>query len=185
MPLRNTTTRWGSVAQLLHWTIVVLIIVQFVLASIAEKLPLGLKKLVVLARHKSFGITILMLAVIRLGWRLANREHPPLPDNLKPYERALAHFTHASLYILLFAQPITGWIMSSARKFPVSWFSLFQLPDLVSPNKALYDVMVTTHGVLAWAIIIVVALHVLGALKHHFVLKDDTLRRMLPFTKTR
>jgi cytochrome b561 len=67
----------------------------------------------------------------------------------------------------------------------VSWFHLFQLPDLVSPNKALYEAMVVTHGILAWAIIVVVILHVLGALKHHIVLKDDTLRRMLPFFKTR
>ena len=185
MPLRNTPSRWGWVSQLLHWAIVALIITQYVLASIAEDLPLGLKKLAVLARHKSFGITILMLAIVRLGWRLASPAHPPLPNTLKPYERALARFTHVSLYVLLFAQPITGWIMSSARKFPVSWFHIFQLPDLVKPNKALYDAMVTTHGILALAIIVVVALHVLAALKHHFVLKDDTLRRMLPFTKTR
>ena len=184
MPLRNTTTRWGSVAQLLHWTIVALIIVQYVLASIADDLPLGLKKLIVLARHKSFGITILMLAVIRLGWRLANREHPPIPNDLKPYERALAHFTHVSLYILLFAQPITGWIMSSARKFPVSWFNLVQLPDFVAANRPLYDVLHSVHMWLSWALIAVAVLHIGAALKHHFVLRDDVLRRMLPFTKT-
>jgi cytochrome b561 len=163
----------------------VLIIIQYVLALMADDLPLGLKKLGLLARHKSFGITILMLAVVRLGWRLANREHPPLPDDLKPYERRLAHFTHVGLYILIFLQPLTGWIMSSAHKYPVSWFGLFQLPDLVAPNRALSDVLVTVHGALAWAIVVIVALHVLGALKHQFVLKDDTLRRMLPFTKNR
>jgi cytochrome b561 len=163
----------------------VLIITQVVLALVAEDLPLGMKKLAVLARHKSVGITILMLAVVRLGWRLSHRESPVLPPTLKPYERVLAHFTHVGLYVLLFAMPITGWIMSSARNFPVSWFNVFQLPDLVAPNKALYDAMVTTHGALALALGIIVALHVLGALKHHFVMKDDVLRRMLPFTKTR
>jgi cytochrome b561 len=185
MPVSNTTTRWGSVAQLLHWTIVVLIITQVALGLIADDLPLGMKKLAVLARHKSVGITILMLAIIRLGWRLAQRESPPLPSTLKPYERALAHFSHVGLYVLLFAMPVSGWIMSSARNFPVSWFNLFQLPDLVAPNKALYDAMVTTHHMLAYALFVIVTLHVLGALKHHFVLKDDVLRRMLPFTKTR
>jgi cytochrome b561 len=163
----------------------VLIIVQYVLALLADDLPNGIKKLGLLARHKSFGITILMLAVVRLGWRLANREHPPLPNNLKPYERGLAHFTHYGLYVLIFLQPLTGWLMSSAHKYPVSWFGIFQLPDLVAPNPALSETLETVHGALAWAIVVIVALHVAGALKHHFVLKDDTLRRMLPFTKNR
>lgn len=185
MPISNTTTRWGSVAQFLHWTIVVLIITQVVLALIAEDLPLGMKKLAMLARHKSVGITILGLAIIRLGWRWSQKASPPLPSTLKPYERALAHFTHFGLYVILFAMPVSGWLMSSARGFPVSWFNLIQLPDLVGTNKTLYDAMVTTHGALAWALVVIVTLHMLGALKHHFVLKDDVLRRMLPFTKTR
>jgi cytochrome b561 len=77
--------------------------------------------------------------------------------------------------------PLTGWIMSSARNFRVSWFSVFQLPDLVSPNQRLYHAMVQTHVALAWTLVSLVALHVLAALKHHLILKDDVLRRMLPF----
>jgi cytochrome b561 len=153
-----------------------------VLASIADELPLGMKKLAMLARHKSVGITILALALIRLLWRWANPT-PTLPDTLKPYERSLAQFTHAALYGLLFAMPISGWLMSSARGFPVSWFGFFQLPDLVPKNKALYDWMLTTHDALAWTLGVIVALHVAAALKHHYLLKDDTLRRMLPFTR--
>ena len=184
MAIRNTTDRWGAFAQLLHWVIVVLLIVQVTLASLADDLPLGMKKLALLARHKSFGITILALAVIRLLWRWMNPT-PPLPGTLKPYERALANFTHAALYILLFAMPLTGWTMSSARGFPVSWFGFIQLPDLVPKNKPLYDALLATHQTLAWVLYVVVALHVLAALKHHFMLKDNVLRRMLPFTKTR
>jgi cytochrome b561 len=184
MPIRNTTTRWGSVAQLLHWVIVALIITQYVLASMSANLPLGLAKLVVLARHKSVGITILALAVIRLVWRLVNKETPGLPNTLKPWERGAAHVTHYGLYILLFAMPLTGWAMSSARNFPVSWFNLVQLPDFVAPNRPLYDVLHTVHAGLAWALTAIAVLHVAAALKHHFVLKDDVLRRMLPFTKT-
>lgn len=171
------------VAQLLHWTIVVLIIVQVILAGIADDLPLGMKKLAMLARHKSVGITILGLAILRLAWRFANPT-PALPSTLKPYERGLAHFTHIALYVLLFAMPLTGWIMSSARNFPVSWFNLVQLPDLVAPNQALYEMMLRAHELLALALGAVVTLHVLGALKHHFIYKDDVLRRMLPFTRT-
>jgi len=184
MPIRNTTVRWGHVAQFLHWLIVVLIIVQVTLATIADDLPLGVKKLGMLARHKSFGITILGLAVLRLVWRWMNPT-PDLPDTLKPYERVLATITHAGLYILLFAMPLTGWMMSSARGFPVSWFGFIQLPDFVPKNKSLYDAMLETHETLAWALYTIVFLHVVAALKHHFMLKDNVLRRMLPFTKIR
>jgi cytochrome b561/polyisoprenoid-binding protein YceI len=179
MIIRNTRERWGSLSQLLHWLIVALIALQATLGLTGMLLPLGVEKLGVLARHKSIGITILGLAVLRLLWRWLNPT-PPLPSNLKPHERFLAHFTHAALYALLFAMPLTGWIMSSARGFPVSWFHVFQLPDLVHKNERLYDAMVTTHAALAIALGLTVALHIAGALKHHFVLKDDTLRRMLP-----
>jgi len=181
MAIQNTTQRWGSGAQLLHWTIVVLVIVQVTLALMADDLPNSMRKLTLLARHKSFGITILALVILRLLWRWVNAT-PALPDTLKPYERFLARFTHAALYVLLFAMPLSGWMMSSARGFPVSWFGFIQLPDLVPKNKSLYDAFVTTHETLAWTLAAVVTLHVAAALKHHFVLKDDTLRRMLPFS---
>jgi cytochrome b561 len=181
MQLRNTTARWGSVAQFLHWLIVALIITQVILAFSAEQLH-GMAKLAMLARHKSVGITILMLATVRLVWRLGNPT-PPLPTTLKPYERLLARFTHAALYVLIFAMPMSGWIMTSARGFPASWFNLFQLPDLVAKNRPLYEAMKQTHETLAWTLGAVATLHLLAALKHHFVLKDTVLRRMLPFGK--
>jgi cytochrome b561 len=184
MVVRNTPRRWGAFAQLLHWLVVVFIVAQFTLAWLFDDLPNGPHKLTLLARHKSIGITILMLALIRLGWRWTNPV-PALPSTLRPYERSLARVTHVLLYVLLFLVPLSGWTMSSARGFPVSWFGLFTLPNLVPKDKALYDVLVTTHGVLAWTLGIVAALHLGAALKHHFVLKDDVLRRMLPFTGDR
>jgi cytochrome b561 len=182
MSLRNTTRRWGAVAQSLHWLIVVLIIAQVTLASLADDAP-PLRRLGLLAYHKSIGITILALAVLRLAWRWTNPT-PELPDTLRPYQRVLARFTHVMLYVLLFAQPLSGWMMSSARGFPVSWFHVFQLPDLVPKSKPLYDAMVTTHGVLAGLLGAVVTLHVAAALMHHFVKRDDVLRRMLPFASS-
>jgi cytochrome b561 len=179
MTLRNTPRRWGAIAQLLHWLIVLFIVAQFTLATLFEQLPAGAKKLTLLSRHKSIGITILILAVVRLAWRWSNPT-PTLPDTLKPYERTLARLTHALLYVLLFAVPLSGWLMSSARGFPVSWFGFLQLPDLVPKNKALYEALLTTHGILAWTLGIVATVHLVAALKHHFVLKDDVLRRMLP-----
>jgi cytochrome b561 len=159
----------------------VLLVIQVTLAEMADDLPAGVRKLTLLARHKSVGITILALVILRLAWRAVN-EHPALPGNLKPYERTLARLTHLALYVLLFAMPLTGWTMSSARGFPVSWFGFFTLPDLVPKSRPLYDALVMTHQTLAWFLFAVVALHVAAALKHHFVHKDDVLRRMLPFT---
>jgi cytochrome b561 len=179
MAIRNTTHRWGAVAQLFHWVIVLLIVTQFTLATLWDDLPAGPKKLTLLARHKSIGITVLMLALLRLGWRWANAT-PSLPDDLKPYERKLARLTHGLLYVLLFAVPLTGWMMSSARGFPVSWFGLLQLPDLVPKDKVWYHMLDDTHVVLAWTLGSVAVVHLGAALRHHFMLKDDVLRRMLP-----
>ena len=179
---RNTTTRWGAVAQTFHWLIVAMIIAQFLLASIADELPTGVAKLGTLAQHKSVGITILILAVLRLLWRLSNKTSPPLPTDLKPYERVLAHITHHGLYLLLFALPLSGWTMSSAKNYTVSWFGVASLPNLVAPNETLFAFLKGTHEVLATTLLVVAALHVLGALQHHVIRRDDILRRMLPFT---
>lgn len=184
MALRNTTARWGALSQTFHWLIVALVIIQVTLGKIAEGLPNGVEKLATLARHKSVGITILMLATLRLLWRWMNPV-PALPSTLRPYERGLAHFSHAALYVLLFAMPLSGWAMSSARGFSVSWFGLAQLPDFVPKSRSLYEALHETHETLAYALGALALLHIAGALKHHFVLRDDVLRRMLPFTKGR
>jgi cytochrome b561 len=184
MALRNTTLRWGALAQAFHWLVVALILTQFTLITLAERQPeLSSQQIALILNHKSVGITILMLATLRLAWRVLNPT-PVLPDTLKPYERFLAKFTHAALYGLIFAMPLSGWLMSSARNFSVSWFGLFPLPNLVGQDKKLYDTLHETHEVLAVTLIVVATLHVLAALKHHFFLKDDVLRRMLPFTRT-
>ena len=115
MMLANSSERWGPVSQLLHWLIVALVLTQVTLAYLAADLPLGLQKLALLARHKSFGITILGLALIRLAWRLAS-PGPGVPTNLRPLERLLARVTHAGLYACLFLMPLSGWLMSSAKK---------------------------------------------------------------------
>jgi cytochrome b561 len=180
MALRNTTARWGALSQTFHWLVVALVITQVVLARIAGDLPPGVEKLATLARHKSVGITILMLAILRLAWRWANPV-PALPSTLRPYERRLANFTHAALYVLLFAMPISGWAMSSARGFSVSWWGFLQLPDFVPKNRPLYEMLHETHELLAYTLGAVVLLHAAAALKHHFVLRDDVLRRMWPF----
>jgi cytochrome b561 len=181
MPNPNADTRYGAVAQSFHWIIATLIVTQFVLANQAEDLPLGLHKLILFARHKSFGMTVLILAVLRLIWRFTHRP-PALPDGMTPLERRLALFTHVGFYVLLFAMPLSGWLMSSAKNYSVSWFGLFTWPNLIAPDEGAFNFLKTTHDVLAKALFWLAILHVLAALKHHFWNKDDVLRRMLPFT---
>lgn len=182
MPARNTDQRYGYIAQILHWAIVALLIVQVTLAKIAEGLPLGLEKLATLARHKSVGITILGLAVLRLAWRLFNRP-PPLPP-MPRWQASAARLNHWALYALLFAMPVTGWLMSSASNYPVSWFGLAQLPDLVAPDPALKERLETVHEALARVLIALALLHVAAALKHQFVDRNGLLHRMLPWRAT-
>ena len=182
MTLGNTPRRWGAISQALHWVIVALVITQFVLASIADDLPLGMRKLAVLANHKSVGITVLGLAIVRLIWKRLS-PGPALPVQMKPWERRLAGASHHLLYLLMFATPLAGWCMSSAKNYSVSWFNLFPLPNLVSPNETLYDFLHVAHEALAWTLASVAVLHAVAALRHHFIGKDDVLRRMLPFSR--
>jgi cytochrome b561 len=157
-------------------------VTQFVLARMQEDLPLGGRKLALLARHKSVGMTVLMLAILRLLWRLKNPP-PPLPSGMSRIEQIGARATHLVFYVLLFAMPLTGWMMSSAKNYSVSWFGLFTWPNLIGKNEAAFDFLRTTHDTLSYVLFAVAVLHILAALKHHFWDRDDVLVRMLPFTK--
>ena len=181
MPARNSPLRYGSVAQSLHWLIVALLIVQVTLGEVADGLPNGLDKLAVLARHKSFGITILALAIARLCWRLF--DPPPPPPPMPRWQLLVARLNHWALYALLFLLPLSGWLMSSASNYPVSWFGLVQLPDLVSPDPDAKARFRELHHTLIDVLLVLVALHVAAALKHQFVNRDGLLWRMLPGRK--
>jgi cytochrome b561 len=183
MPSQSSPSRYGAVAQGFHWLIAGLIVTQFTLGWMADDLPLGMHKLALLARHKSFGMTVLMLAVLRLIWRLFNRP-PQLPAGMSKTQRILARATHVAFYALLFAMPLTGWMMSSAKNYSVSWFGRFTWPDLISPNEHAFNLLKATHHLLSDLLLAIAILHILAALKHHFWNKDDVLVRMIPFTKS-
>lgn len=179
MQLKNDESRYGVVAQLFHWAIVVLIVVQFILANREQDLPLGPAKIAVLAQHKSFGITILGLVLLRLIWRWLNPV-PAEPLDIPHWQRIAARVSHIALYALLLITPVVGWLSSSARNFPVSWFGLVTLPDFIAPDRPTYDFLHETHELLAQTLFWLALLHVAAALKHHFIDKDNVLRRMLP-----
>jgi cytochrome b561 len=170
--------RYGSVAQFLHWVIVALLIVQVTLGKIGHELPVGIERLAMMSRHKSVGITILGIAVIRLAWRWIDR--PPALPPMPRWQELAARLNHWALYALLFALPLTGWLMSSAANRPVSWFGLVQLPDFIAPDEGLEEALEETHETLVNVLFALAGLHVAAALKHQFVDRNGLLFRMLP-----
>ena len=179
MPLRNTAENYGSLAKFLHWTIVLLIISQFLLAETADELPDGLEKLQVLSRHKSFGMLILGLALVRIAWKLMNKGLPAPVGEGRIKKAAAAG--HGLLYLLLLIVPLSGWAMSSAANYPVTFFGWFQFPSLVAENHDLHELLEDVHETLFYTMVVVAVGHILAALYHHVVLKDSVLRRMAPF----
>ena len=179
MQIKNSHDRYGLVAQLLHWAIVGLIVTQIVLAGQAEDAGSLLQKAKILTTHKSVGMTVFLLAIVRLLWRWSNPAPAPVAGSSTWQERA-ASFMHWALYALVFLTPLAGWLMSSAKNYPVSYFGLFTWPNLVAPNESLFEVLRKTHGVLAGTMATLAMLHAAAALKHHFFDRDNVLRRMLP-----
>jgi|SRR5579859_3722749 len=179
IPWRNTPERYGAVAQFLHWTVVALVITQFVLGFSVAGMPISLQRLVILVRHKSIGMTILALVILRLLWRLSSPA-PALPAAMPSLQKLGAHLSHVLLYGLLIAMPIVGWITSSASHLTVTWFGLFAFPNLVGPDPELAKLAKATHAAMAWTLLATASLHALAALWHHFVQKDSVLLRMLP-----
>lgn len=176
MHLKNNSKHFGLVAITLHWLMAILIISLLSVGLYMVTLPIGLQKLKLYGMHKEFGLLVLGLVVIRLAWRLINVT-PEL--SLPWYERIAARLMHWALYVLMVAMPISGWLMTSAAGLPPSFFGLFTLPGLIAANQPLLPVLETTHQWIGYTLIAAIVLHTLAALKHHFIDKDDILRRMV------
>jgi cytochrome b561 len=177
--LRNDQVRYGIVAQALHWLIAALIVAMFGLGWYMADLPLGQRKFALYQLHKSLGLTILTLAAVRLTWRIFNRP-PPLPETLPSWERTAARVNHGLLYAVLFVQPVIGFLQSNAANFPVVWWGVAPLPAVLGSDEALAETLLAVHQWGSRVLLVLVLLHVAAALRHHFILKDDVLRRMLP-----
>jgi cytochrome b561 len=184
MQLRNSTTRWGAVSQLLHWLILALVLAMAVLGLTMTELPNGIDKIKTYALHKSIGISVLALMLLRLLWRAFAGPAPPPPGLV--WQRRVATLTHGVLYALMLAIPLSGWAFNSASNFALRWFGWFNLPRLVPADPRLKAGFHETHEWLFWVLVAVVVLHAAAALKHHVVDRDEVLMRMLPrFRKTR
>jgi cytochrome b561 len=170
-------TSYSPIAKGLHWLMAVLIIGLIVLGVYMHELPLSPEKLQLYSWHKWAGVTVLLLVWVRLAWRITHRP-PALPESMSAHMQWLAHGGHFALYGLMIAIPLSGWLMSSAKGFQTVWFGVLPIPDLVEKNKELGQWLQQVHEALNWLLMLTLAGHVTAALWHHFVLKDDTLRRM-------
>ena len=180
MTLKNTSDRWGPVSQALHWLIVLMILGLAIAGLTMGELPKTPKYFWVYTAHKSMGLTVLALVLVRIGWRLYAGAPKPVAGTPTWQER-IASVTHWMLYALILAMPLSGWLYDSASGLrPFRWFGLFDVPKLTAPNDALRDASHAAHEWLFWVLVALVALHAAAALYHHLFLRDATLTRMLP-----
>ncbi|GAA0733041.1 cytochrome b [Sphingomonas japonica] len=166
----------GAIA--FHWSIAVLVLVNVAIGLFGESLLAGIPNQMPV--HKAIGITVLVLSIARTGWRIAHPAPPP-PATLPGWQRLAARISHGAFYILLIALPLTGWLMVSGteKRRELSWFGLFDIPYL-PVGTAAGDAGHELHEMLGLLMAALIVLHVAAALRHHFVLRDGTLARMLP-----
>ncbi len=189
MSISEQSQRYTAVAMALHWLtalcVVGLLIAGHIMTNFQEQLGLSLT-FQIYQLHKSFGVLVFALTALRIFWRLTHPA-PPLPDTMPGYEVFLAKVSHMGFYILLVVMPLTGWVVVSAATFkiPTFLFNVVQLPHLAflentADPKATEDLTQLVHYILGWVMVGLLGLHVAGALKHHFIARDDILRRMIP-----
>lgn len=171
-------TSYSKGFKVLHWLIALVVIPMLIVSFFLGELPdryVGSAFMI----HKSLGITILFLMLFRIGW-VCLRGKPAFPPTMATWEKGLAYFVQYALYFFVILMPLCGWIMSVAANKAPYFFGLFQwsLPG-IAPNKALAELMKQAHNTIAWIIIVLLIVHIAGALKHHFIDRDEVLRRIL------
>lgn len=175
--LRNTPAAYGLVTKLLHWSIASILLIQIALGISIDYVSRDIFGIIIFW-HKSFGLLLLLLAVLLVIWRLINVK-PKWSEHMPVYEKVTARVVHITLYISLIAMPLTGWIMSTAAGYIPSFFGWFEIAaPFITKNAAVASTFSSLHETMAWIICLLVAVHTGAALKHHFIDKDDIFKRM-------
>lgn len=177
MKLYNDANTYGLVSRANHWISAFLFIGLIALGIYMHELPKSPEKFELYDLHKSLGIGLFALMMLRLVWLKIS----PNPEQISRnrFEHILAHSVKGILYLAMIMLPISGWVMSNSGGHEVAFFNLFTLPYLVGENETVHEIAETIHGTMGPLMIAIIALHIVGALKHHLVYKDDTLKRML------
>ncbi|BBO19344.1 MAG: cytochrome b [Rhodocyclaceae bacterium] len=172
------TIGYGRTAIALHWLIALLIFCAFPLGVYMHELPFSPGRLKLYSYHKWIGVTVFLLAIARVAWRIG---HPaPPPAGMPAWQRIASVATHHLLYVLILAVPVSGWLMSSAKGFQTVYLGMIPLPDLLAKDKELGDMLTTVHQILNFTMAALVITHVAAALKHYVVDRDEVLGRMIP-----
>lgn len=178
MSTSPNTSRYSLPAIGLHWIMAWLILGVYFLGISLDDFPVGPDLIRAVTWHKWLGVTIGFLWFARVAWRFTHR--PPALPGTPDWQHRAAHLMHFTLYILMIAIPVVGWLMSSAKGYTTTFFGLFDLPNLLDKDKPLAHTLHEVHEVLANVLIGLVVLHVAAALKHHLIDKDNLLNRMRP-----
>lgn len=174
----NAAESYTWTAITLHWATALLVISAAVLGIYMHELPFSPAKLKLYSYHKWIGVTVFLLAFIRLAWR-SFHPAPALPESMPSWERMAAKGAHAALYALMIGVPVAGWVMSSAHGFQTVYLGIVPIPDIIGKGKELAEVLEKVHAIFSLSFMALVALHAAAASKHHFINKDNVLRRML------
>jgi cytochrome b561 len=178
---KNTRARFGWVAKILHWLIAVIIIGLLTVGIIMTDMPAP-QKFELYGLHKATGIVVLALVILRILWRAINVQ-PRLPADLPRWQKMASFTSHLLLYLLMLLMPLSGWLMSSAGGYPVTLYGLYTMPNLVGKDADLGKLGHELHEIGMIMLIVLIVVHVAAALQHHFIRKDNVLKRMLPFGK--
>ncbi len=176
--LRNTDTSYGKVTIIIHWLMVVMVIALLTVGFVMGEMDKGAERTAIIQLHKASGFILLLLALFRWYWTLSGQNPKPV-DGLTKAEISISHATKWTLLLLLLAMPMSGVLMSMFFGHGINLYGLFEIPSFLPENEDIGEAFEEIHEVLAFVLMAVFALHALAALKHHFISKDDTLKRML------
>ena len=179
MTYGTRTDHYPATSKLLHWLVAACVLVTVPVAIVMDRVGQGPTQNSLYNLHKSLGVLILVLMVLRLINRLVAGALAPEAE-IEPWQRAVSSIVHTSLYVLLLAMPIVGYIANSAYGASTPFFGLFELPSIVGKNEELATRLFTLHRWVGWLVILLVLMHISAALYHHFIRRDAVLKRMLP-----
>lgn len=179
--MNDTTGAQGytAMARTLHWVVALLVVLQFIFIFWAEEVPRGEDlRGILFGLHFSTGFTVFLLALWRLGYRLKNP--PPAPEHGQPPAlQKVALAAHWAMYVLILALPFTGWMLVATAGGAIDWYWLVEIPNFMGENESLHEQLEEVHEILGLTLLAIASVHLLAALWHHFIRKDNTLKRMI------